>query len=121
MDCASIIGVWLFAVQHRFEDSRWARQQQWTYRDASLEGSSFLKLPKILQWFTGNIGFHHVHHLAPRIPNYRLERCHHNVDALKANAPLTLRPALAAVRLALWDEDRQRLVRFKDVSHAATP
>jgi len=121
MVVASIIGVWLFAVQHRFEDSRWARQQQWTYRDASLEGSSFLKLPKILQWFTGNIGFHHVHHLAPRIPNYRLERCHHNVDALKANAPLTLRPALAAVRLALWDEDRQRLVRFKDVSHAATP
>jgi len=119
MVVASIIGVWLFAVQHRFEDSRWAREQQWSYRGASLEGSSFLKLPKILQWFTGNIGFHHIHHLAPRIPNYRLERCYRNVDALKENSPLTLRPALSAVRLALWDEDRQRLVRFKDVPRAA--
>lgn len=119
MVIASIIGVWLFAVQHRFEESRWAREQQWSYRGASLEGSSFLKLPKVLQWFTGNIGFHHIHHLAPRIPNYRLERCYRNVDALKENSPLTLRHALSSVRLALWDEDRQRLVRFKDVSCAA--
>jgi len=116
MVVASIIGVWLFAVQHRFEDSRWARQQQWSFNGASLEGSSFLKLPKILQWFTGNIGFHHIHHLAPRIPNYRLEPCYRNVAALKDDSPLTLRSALSAIRLALWDEDRQRLVRFKDVA-----
>jgi len=115
MVVASIIGVWLFAVQHRFEDSHWARQEQWSFSGASLEGSSFLKLPRILQWFTGNIGFHHIHHLAPRIPNYRLERCYRNVDALKENSPLTFGRAFSALRLALWDEDRQRLVRFKDV------
>ncbi len=115
MVVASIIGVGLFAVQHRFEDSHWARQEQWSFSGASLEGSSFLKLPKILQWFTGNIGFHHIHHLAPRIPNYRLERCYRNVEAFKENSPLTFGRAFSALRLALWDEDRQRLVRFKDV------
>jgi len=115
MVVASIIGVWLFAVQHRFEDSRWARQQQWSFSGASLEGSSVLKLPKVLQWFTGNIGFHNVHHLAPRIPNYRLERCYQEVDVLRQETPLTLRSAMSAIRLALWDEERQRLVRFKDV------
>lgn len=115
MVVASIIGVWLFAIQHRFEDSRWARQGQWSFNGAALEGSSFLKLPRVLQWFTGSIGFHNVHHLAPRIPNYRLERCYREVDALQQDAPLTLRSALSAIRLALWDEDRQRLVRFKDV------
>jgi len=103
MVVASIIGVWLFAVQHRFEDSRWARQDQWSFSGAALEGSSVLKLPRLLQWFTGNIGFHNVHHLAPRIPNYRLERCYRD---------------LSAIRLALWDEERQRLVRFKDVAPA---
>ena len=116
MAVASIIGVWLFAVQHRFEDSHWARQEQWSFNGASLEGSSFLKLPRILQWFTGNIGFHHIHHLAPRIPNYRLERCYRNVDALKQNSPLTFGCAFSALRLALWDENRQRLVRFKDLA-----
>jgi omega-6 fatty acid desaturase (delta-12 desaturase) len=112
----SIVGVWLFAVQHRFDDSRWARQPQWSFTNASLEGSSFLKLPRILQWFTGNIGFHNVHHFAPRVPNYRLERCYRSVEGLQAKAPLTLRSALTAISLALWDEDRQHLVRFKDVS-----
>jgi len=118
MVVASIIGVWLFAVQHRFEDSRWARQDQWSFSGAALEGSSVLKLPRLLQWFTGNIGFHNVHHLAPRIPNYRLERCYRDVDALQQDSPLTLRSALSAIRLALWDEERQRLVRFKDVAPA---
>jgi omega-6 fatty acid desaturase (delta-12 desaturase) len=115
MVVASIIGVWLFSVQHRFEDSRWARQEQWSFRGASLEGSSYLELPRILQWFTGNIGFHHIHHLAPLIPNYRLERCYRNVDGLKEKSPLTLGRAFSAIRLALWDEDRQHLVRFKDL------
>ncbi len=118
---SSIIGVWLFAVQHRFDDSRWTRQPQWSFIGASLEGSSFLKLPKILQWFTGNIGFHNVHHFAPRVPNYRLERCYQSVHGLQEKSPLTLRSAFAAIRLALWDEGRQRLVRFKDVSPAAAP
>ena len=116
MIVASIIGVWLFAVQHRFEDSHWARQERWSFSGASLQGSSFLKLPRILQWFTGNIGFHNVHHLAPRIPNYRLERCYRDVGALQQDAPLTMRSAMSAIRLALWDEEKQRLVRFKDVT-----
>jgi acyl-lipid omega-6 desaturase (Delta-12 desaturase) len=114
MVVASIVGVWLFAVQHRFEDSSWLRQDEWTFKRAALDGSSFLKLPKILQWFTGNIGFHDLHHLAPRIPNYQLERCYRSVDGLEEKSPLTLRPALSAIWLALWDENRQRLVRFRD-------
>ena len=118
MVVASIIGVWLFAVQHRFEDSHWARQGEWSFNGAALDGSSVLKLPRVLQWFTGSIGFHNVHHLAPRIPNYRLERCYRDVDALQQDSPLTLRSALSAIRLALWDEDRQCLVRFRDVAPA---
>jgi len=112
----SIVGVWLFAVQHRFDDSRWARQEEWSFTSAALDGSSYLKLPKILQWCTGNIGFHHVHHLAPRIPNYRLERCYREVAALRNSTKLSLRSALNSIRLALWDEDRQCFVRFRDVS-----
>jgi omega-6 fatty acid desaturase (delta-12 desaturase) len=114
----SIIGVWLFAVQHKFETARWERQPQWSFAGAALEGSSFLKLPRLLQWFTGNIGYHNVHHFAPRVPNYRLETCYRSVGGLREEAPLTLRTALAAIGLALWDEDRQRLVRFKDVKRA---
>jgi acyl-lipid omega-6 desaturase (Delta-12 desaturase) len=115
---ASIIGVWLFAVQHRFDDARWLRQQEWSYVSAALEGSSFLKLPRVLQWFTGNIGFHHIHHFAPRVPNYRLERCYRSIDGLRKSAPLTLRAAFASLRLALWDEERNRLVGFREVSLA---
>jgi len=106
----------LFAIQHRFDDSRWTRQQQWSFTSAALDGSSYLRLPKILQWFTGNIGFHHVHHLAPRIPNYRLENCYREVAALRDSTKLSLRSALASIGLALWDEDQQRFVRFRDVS-----
>ena len=108
----SIIGVWLFAVQHRFDDSHWARQSQWSFTSAALAGSSYLKLPKVLQWFTGNIGFHHIHHLAPRIPNYRLEECHNADAALQAAPVLTLRTALRAPSYALWDEERERMVPF---------
>jgi omega-6 fatty acid desaturase (delta-12 desaturase) len=114
----SIIGVWLFAVQHRFDASRWARQDEWSFASAALEGSSFLKLPRILQWFTGNIGFHNVHHFAPRVPNYRLEHCYRSVDGLREEAPLSLSAAFSSIGLSLWDEDLGRLVRFKDVSFA---
>src|SRR5229473_201579 len=93
----------------------WARQQQWSFTSAALDGSSYLKLPKILQWCTGNIGFHHVHHLAPRIPNYRLESCYRDIAALRGASRLSLRSAFMCIRLALWDEERQCLVRFKDV------
>lgn len=110
---ASVIGVWLFSVQHRFEHALWARHERWTFASAALRGSCYLRLPALLQWFTGNIGFHHVHHLNPRIPNYRLEECHDAHAALRAAPALTLRSALTAWRYTLWDEDRQRMVGFR--------
>jgi omega-6 fatty acid desaturase (delta-12 desaturase) len=110
---ASMIGVWLFSVQHRFEHALWARHERWTFASAALRGSSYLRLPALLQWFTGNIGFHHVHHLNPRIPNYRLEECHEGHSALRAVPALTLRGALTAWRYTLWDEDQDRMVGFR--------
>jgi omega-6 fatty acid desaturase (delta-12 desaturase) len=113
MVVASIIGVWLFSVQHRFEDSQWAHQAQWTPTAASLHGSSWLKLPRPLQWFTGSIGFHHVHHLLPRVPNYCLQACHEAAPIFAANVTtLTLREAFRAPSYALWDEVLGRMVRF---------
>jgi omega-6 fatty acid desaturase (delta-12 desaturase) len=110
---ASIIGVWLFSVQHRFEHSLWARQADWTAAGAALHGSSWLRLPWVLQWFTGNIGFHHVHHLMPRVPNYRLQAAHRAEPTLAANVTgLTLWQALRAPSFTLWDEARGAMVRF---------
>jgi omega-6 fatty acid desaturase (delta-12 desaturase) len=110
---ASIIGVWLFAVQHRFEESQWARQTDWTAANAALHGTSWLRLPKVLQWFTGNIGFHHVHHLMPRVPNYRLQAAHRAQPAFAANVTgLTLWQALRAPTFTLWDEATGAMVRF---------
>jgi omega-6 fatty acid desaturase (delta-12 desaturase) len=112
MVLASIVGVWLFSVQHRFEESLWAHQAQWTPADASLHGSSWLRLPRVLQWFTGSIGFHHVHHLLPRVPNYRLQACHEAASSFAGVTTLTLREALRAPSYALWDEALGRMVRF---------
>lgn len=110
---ASIIGVWLFSVQHRFEHSVWSRQTDWTADGAALHGSSWLRLPKVLQWFTGNIGYHHVHHLVPRVPNYRLQAAHRAEPAFAANVTgLTLWQALRAPQFTLWDEARGAMVRF---------
>jgi omega-6 fatty acid desaturase (delta-12 desaturase) len=116
MVLASIAGVWLFSVQHRFEGVSWARHDDWNETDASLRGSSYLRLPRILQWFTGNIGFHHLHHLNPRIPNYRLEECHNSTPLLRQVRPLTLWQALRAPRFLLWDEDRQAMVSIAQAS-----
>ena len=110
MVTASIIGVWLFGVQHRFEGAHWARHAEWNETDASLRGSSYLRLPRVLQWFTGNIGFHHLHHLDPRIPNYRLEACHAAVPALRRVTTLNLWKALRAPSFILWDETRGAMV-----------
>lgn len=111
MVLASIIGVWLFGVQHRFEGVLWARHAEWNETDAALRGSSYLRLPRVLQWFTGNIGFHHLHHLNPRIPNYRLEACHKATPQLRQVKTLTLWDALLrAPSFMLWDEDRQAMV-----------
>jgi omega-6 fatty acid desaturase (delta-12 desaturase) len=110
------VGVFLFFVQHQFDGTYWESAESWTYVDAALRGSSYLKLPKVLQFFTGNIGFHHVHHLSARIPNYNLQAAHER-SRLFDNVPvLTLRDGLRATRLKLWDEDRRQLVTF---AHAA--
>jgi len=115
MIVTSVIGVWLFAVQHRFDDALWARHREWHFAKAALEGSSYLKLPRILQWFTGNIGFHNVHHFAPRIPNYRLEHCYRANPEFQQRPPQTIGAAFQAIRLALWDEDSNRLVGFREL------
>jgi len=116
MVLASIIGVWIFAVQHKFDDAVWSRQAGWDTTSASLRGSSYLRLPRVLQWFTGNIGFHHLHHLAPRVPNYRLDACHRACPDISGQArPLSLWEALRAPRFALWDEASARMVRFADL------
>lgn len=117
MVIAAIIGVWLFSVQHKFEDALWARQASWNATAASVHGSSYLALPAVLQWFTGNIGFHHLHHLAPRIPNYRLPECARDLPDLSGEATrLSFGQALRAHGYALWDEQRGRMVRFDELT-----
>ena len=112
---AAMAGVWLFYVQHQFEDAYWTSHGDWDYATAALRGSSHLELSAPLRWFTGHIGLHHVHHLAPRIPNYRLQRCHDENPLMQTAPVVTLRSGMAALRLALWDEERARLVRFNQV------
>jgi acyl-lipid omega-6 desaturase (Delta-12 desaturase) len=109
---AGAVGIWLFYVQHQFEDAYWQRSEQWSYADAALRGSSFLKLPKPLQFVTGNIGYHHIHHLSVRIPNYNLQRAHEENPIFHSVPTLSLWDGLRAVRLKLWDEQRGRLVTF---------
>jgi omega-6 fatty acid desaturase (delta-12 desaturase) len=111
---ASIVGVWLFSVQHRFESARWLSGDEWLPLTAAVDGCSFLKLPRVLQWFTGSIGYHHIHHLAPRVPNYKLEDCHEALPEVSNTVTtLTLREALTSWRYVLWDEDSGRMVSFK--------
>jgi acyl-lipid omega-6 desaturase (Delta-12 desaturase) len=104
------VGIWLFYVQHQFEGTAWTRTPEWRFSDAALHGSSYLALPRVLQFFTGNIGFHHVHHLNPRIPNYHLQRAHDGQALLRAVPTLSLGDGLRATRLKLWDERAGRLV-----------
>ena len=108
------VGIWLFYVQHQFEDTYWREHGEWRYDRAALEGSSYLKLPRLLQFFTGNIGFHHVHHLSVGIPNYNLQEAHEMTDGMRAVPELTLRDGLRATRLKLWDERDRRLVTFRE-------
>jgi omega-6 fatty acid desaturase (delta-12 desaturase) len=105
-------GVWLFYVQHQFEDVYWERGEDWDYVAAALQGSSFYKLPRILQWFSGNIGFHHIHHLSPRIPNYHLQKCHEADPVFRQIRPLTLLSSLKSLAFRLWDEPAGRLVGY---------
>jgi len=115
---ATMAGVWLFYVQHQFEDVYWERRGDWDYKKAALEGSSFYKLPKILQWFSGNIGFHHIHHLSPRIPNYELERAHRSEPMFNEIKPLTIRNSLKSLRYKLWDEKAGKLTGYRGASAA---
>ena len=102
-------GVWLFYVQHNFDPTYWERHKEWEFFNAGMDGSSFYKLPRLLQWFTGNIGFHHIHHLSPRIPNYKLEKCHKENPMFQIE-PLTFRKSLKSLFFRLWDEKEKMLV-----------
>jgi acyl-lipid omega-6 desaturase (Delta-12 desaturase) len=114
---ASVWGVWLFYVQHQYSRVHWYRNEEWDYKTVALSGSSFYKLPKLLQWFSGNIGFHHIHHLSSRIPNYKLERCHSENEMFSSIVPLTFLESLKSIKMKLWDEKSGRLVSFTDALH----
>jgi omega-6 fatty acid desaturase (delta-12 desaturase) len=118
---AGSAGIWLFYVQHQFEDAYWQRTESWSYTEAALCGASYLKLPKILQFFSGNIGLHHVHHLNARIPNYNLQRAHDENQMFHNVPTLSLWDGMRAVRLKLWDEERGRMVSFAEARTSAAP
>jgi omega-6 fatty acid desaturase (delta-12 desaturase) len=113
-------GIWLFYVQHQFDHTYWQRSPEWSYEDAGLRGSSYLKLPKILQFFTGNIGLHHVHHLSTKIPNYNLQRAHDEGSIFHSVPAVSLWDGLRATRLKLWDEDAARMVTWREVRRGRT-
>ena len=109
------MGLWLFYIQHQFDDVYWERENKWDYKVSAIRGSSYLKLPAVLQWFTGNIGFHHVHHLSSRIPNYYLEKCHCENEIFSDVKPIVLFKTFKALTLALWDEANRKMVSFKKI------
>lgn len=115
MTCAGCFGVWLFYVQHQYEGAYWERGDDWDYTDAAMKGSSFYKLPKILQWFSGNIGFHHLHHLSPRIPNYNLEKCHKSDPFFDSVNKITAISSLKSMNFHLWDEASRKLISFRQM------
>jgi omega-6 fatty acid desaturase (delta-12 desaturase) len=112
-------GIWLFFVQHQFEDAYWESTDDWDYAHAALRGSSYLKLPKVLQFFSGNIGLHHVHHLSAKVPNYHLQAAHDSSDIFREVPVLRLRCALRAMRLKLWCEEQRRLVTWAEAARPA--
>jgi len=116
---AGTIGLWLFYVQHQFEGVYWERGDNWDYTTAALRGSSYYKLPKVLQWLSGNIGFHHIHHLSPRIPNYNLQRCHESDRLFQQVTPVTLTGSLRSLRFRFWDEQCGKLVGYAHVCRIA--
>ncbi len=117
------VGLWLFYIQHQFENVYWVRHESWDPMKVALEGSSYFKLPKILQWFTGNIGLHHIHHVRPSIPNYYLQQCYDEIPAFQTIDPITIRTSFKSLRLALYDERREKLVSFRSLTalDAGTP
>ncbi|NQF15681.1 fatty acid desaturase [Brevibacillus sp. HB1.3] len=117
---SGLFGIWLFYVQHTYEDSYFENEEEWNYVKAAVEGSSYYKLPKVLQWITGNIGFHHVHHLSPRVPNYNLEKAHIETPPLQKATTITLAASVQCLRFHLWDESNKRFVSFKGIKRLAT-
>jgi len=116
---SAVAGIWLFYVQHQFDEAYWERHERWDYPTAAVIGSSYLKLPRILQWFTGNIGLHHVHHLGSRIPNYNLQRAHDENPMFEQARVLTFWRSVRLLRLSLWDEHGKRLVSFSEARRLA--
>jgi omega-6 fatty acid desaturase (delta-12 desaturase) len=116
---AGTLGVWMFYVQHQFEDAYWESSENWSYSDAALQGSSYLRLPKVLQFFTGNIGLHHVHHLSAKIPNYNLQRAHDEIEIFQEVPVLTIRDGLRSIRLKLIDPASGRLLTWGEVRSLA--
>jgi omega-6 fatty acid desaturase (delta-12 desaturase) len=114
------LGLWLFYIQHQFESVYWARHESWDPIKVALEGSSYFKLPKILQWFSGNIGLHHIHHVRPSIPNYNLQKCYDDMPAFQAVVPLTILTSLKSLRLSLYDEERKKLISFRSLAAFAS-
>jgi omega-6 fatty acid desaturase (delta-12 desaturase) len=108
-------GIWMFYIQHQFEGTYWQRHEEWDYTTAAIRGSSYFKLPKVLQWFTGNIGFHHIHHLSSRIPNYALQRCMEENPVFQNVTTITLWGSLKSLRLNLWDEEQRQLISFRQL------
>ena len=117
---AGMAGIWLFYVQHQFDPGYWKREEEWHSFDSALEGSSYYKLPKVLQWFSANIGLHHVHHLRPRIPNYNLQRCLDAIPELRLKDHLTVKESVRSINMNLWDEVNDRLISFRTL-RKATP
>jgi omega-6 fatty acid desaturase (delta-12 desaturase) len=114
----TVVGLWLFYVQHQFDPGYWERTPEWDHHGAAMEGSSHYDLPRFLQWISGNIGFHHVHHLRPRIPNYRLQECYDDIPELQLENPLTLATSLRSINRHIWDEVEKRLLTFRQARRA---
>jgi len=116
MFLAGAAGVWLFYVQHQFEGVKWARHDQWDFATGAVEGSSYYKLPAVLQWITGSIGYHHIHHLSPKIPNYNLAKCYAQNPIFQDVKHITLKTSLKSLYFRLWDEELQELVGYRGIS-----
>lgn len=112
---SSVAGIWLFYVQHNFENTYFEKEEDWDYVSAALKGSSFYNLPKILHWITGNIGFHHIHHLSPRVPNYYLQRVHANNPFLQKVTSISMVSSLRSLRYRVWNEQSKKFVGFRDI------
>jgi len=113
---AGSLGLWLFYIQHQFEDVYWIRHESWDPLRVALEGSSYFKLPRILQWLTGNIGFHHIHHVRPNIPNYNLQQCHDEIPIFQKVRAITLKTSFRSLQLGLCDEKRNKLISFRSLT-----